>query len=95
MLTLIIILTVVDGPWLRQKLGISVSTKTGPAAKLLSLLAQCRYSSCSCVHVNAPATLYSVSVQHTWALARHLLTSVVTYWLPTRYLTYILTYFTL
>ena len=26
----------VDGPWLRQKLEISVSIKTGPTAKMLS-----------------------------------------------------------
>jgi len=35
-LTLIIRLAGVDGSWLRQKLGISVLIKTGPAAKLLS-----------------------------------------------------------
>ena len=35
-LTLIIRLAGVDGPWWRQKLGISVLIKTGPAAKLLS-----------------------------------------------------------
>jgi len=29
-------LTGVDGPWLRQKLGIVVLIKTGPAAELLS-----------------------------------------------------------
>ena len=34
--TLIIRLLGVEGPWLRQKLGISVLIKTGPAAKLLS-----------------------------------------------------------
>jgi len=34
-LTLTIRLTGVDGPWLRQKLGIVVLMKTGPAAELL------------------------------------------------------------
>ena len=35
-LTVIIRLAGVDGPWLRQKLGISVLIKTVPVAKLLS-----------------------------------------------------------
>ena len=35
-LTLVIRLLGVDGPWLDKKLGISVLIKTGPAAKLLS-----------------------------------------------------------
>ena len=35
-LTLTIRLAGVDGPWLRQKLGIVVLIKTGPAAKVLS-----------------------------------------------------------
>ena len=34
--TLLIRLLGVDGTWLRQKLGISILIKTGPAAKLLS-----------------------------------------------------------
>jgi len=35
-LTLTIRLTWVDGPWLRQKLGIVVLIKTGPVSELLS-----------------------------------------------------------
>ena len=42
-LTLIIRLDKVNGPWLRRKLGISVLIKTGPVAKVLSWQQHNRY----------------------------------------------------
>ena len=71
-LTLIVRLAGADGPWLRQKLGISILIKTKPAAKLLSWQ---QYNRCHfvCLVMNISGAKFE---EHCCNISRDILYSV-------------------